>query len=277
MATNPDDIEDIDPPADEQPDQTPEDQQPIEDEAQPAEDGEEETVIELDDDLEAEPETATIRRMREAIREKDRKIAELSKVSAPAQIEAGPKPTLESCEWDEDKFERELDAWKGREAASEQQKTQAQQAQQAAAQEFQRKHAEYLARAAALPVQGYKEAEDAVVAALPMPMQEALVRYFPDAEKIVLALGKHPAQLEKIAAITDPVAQLLALKDFGGKVKMTVKRRAPEPETIPSGGAPIVGTSVEKQLEKLEKDAERTGDRSKLIAFKAQQRQNGGK
>jgi uncharacterized membrane protein len=81
-----------------------------------------ETVVAFDgEEPEAEPENSTVRQMRQALREKDKRIKELEQSSAPKPIEVGEKPTLASCDYDEDKFAEELEAFKDREAAAKRQ------------------------------------------------------------------------------------------------------------------------------------------------------------
>jgi hypothetical protein len=81
---------------------------------------EEETVLLIGDEDAApasgEGETPLIKHLREQTRRQAKEIAELRKGSQPQKIEVGAKPTLADCDYDEDKFEAELDGWKDRKA-----------------------------------------------------------------------------------------------------------------------------------------------------------------
>jgi hypothetical protein len=87
------------------------------------------------------------------------------------------------------------------------------------------------------------------------------------------ALGKHPGKLAELAAIEDPIKFAAAVAKLEGTLKVQKRTRAPEPETIERGNASVRQGGADQQLEKLEKEAARTGDRSKVIAYKRDQRE----
>ena len=72
----------------------------------------------LRDDQAAADDNAVIRRIRDRNRDLAKENAELRRAQAaqPPPIELGPKPTLADADYDEDRFEAELDAWKDRKA-----------------------------------------------------------------------------------------------------------------------------------------------------------------
>ncbi len=218
-------------------------------------------------------ETPLIKQLREELRNTKKEASELRKAAAPAPIVVGNEPDLwEDCEGDPDKFKAELLAWQSRKDKAAKQQQDAERTEQAGAQEFQRAHVTYKAKAEGLGVRDFQASEDAVCAALPVPVQNAIVQYMSDPAKLVYALGKHPAKLQEIAAQTDPLRAILMLHDLEKKV--VVNRRkppAPEADTIERGTVAIGGAS-DKVLANLEKEAGRTGDRSKLVAYKAANR-----
>jgi len=231
-----------------------------------ADDGE--LQIEIEGEEEPE-ETPLIKKLRTELRESQKREAEARKAVAPAEIVVGKEPDLwDDCEGDPDKYKAELLAWTKRSEQAEQQKRAQAEQGQISQQAFARAHAIYEAKKTTLGVKDFKESEDAVCAALPQVIQSAIVQYAQDPAKLVYALGRHPAKLAEIAAETDPVRQILMLHDLEKKV--VAKRKSPPPpeaDTIQRGSAPIMGS--DKTLERLEKEAARTGDRTKLIAYKS--------
>jgi hypothetical protein len=103
-------------------------------------------------------------------------------------------------------------------------------------------------------------------------VQQAVIVKAADNPALVLySLGKHPAKLAELSQITDPLKMAAAVARLEGGLKVMPKRKPPEPEEIASGTA-SVSHGKDKELERLEKEAERTGDRTKLIAYKARQK-----
>jgi hypothetical protein len=216
----------------------------------------------------AEP-NSVIRTMRQQLREKERRIAELEKSSAPQTIEIGEKPTMASCEFDEERYEAELDAYKERKAAADRQtETQAEQSRKAN-EAWQQDLAAFEGKKAGLEFEDRDEAIETVTASLPTQWHlPAIVKAAQDPALFLYALSKSPAKQAEIAKIEDPIKLAAAVARMEGAVKVTKGRKAPEPDRPLSGSASMPG-SADKELEKLEKEAERNGgDRTKVIAYK---------
>lgn len=235
-----------------------------------------ELTIEIEGyDPEPAEETPLLKKLRNEIRERDREIAKYRAAqvqTAPTPIEVGEKPTLEGCEWDEDRFVSELEAWNSRKQQAEDQRREQERAAAVEAEKWNGHYQAYRQHAQALNAPDYDAVEKAVAEQLPMPIQNAIPLYFGDkGPQVVLALGRKPALLNEIVRMTDPVAQLLRLKEIAMGVKINMQRKppAPERETIQTGTASTATTS-DKELEKLEKQAERTGDRTALLNYKRQ-------
>ena len=220
-----------------------------------------------------EADTGLVRHLREQIRERDRRLAELQK-SAPQQqpIEVGEKPTLAGCDYDEEAYEAELDQWKGRKAAAEKQAEEAQKSQRQAAEAWNQELQGHHEKKAALGYKDVQEAEEVALAALNEVQQAVIVKAAENSAKVIYALGKNPAKLAELSKITDPIKLAVAVSKLEGKIIVTKRGGPPEPERIARGGAPAA-QGKDKQLERLEKDAERTGDRTKLIAYRRQKAQ----
>lgn len=244
---------------------------------QDGEDGE--TVITIDGEEDATPASETdgtqlVRHLRQTAREQAKEIARLRAQTAPAPValDPGPKPTLESSGWDESAFEEALDAWKETKAKADAAKADARKGQEAAEADWQADLKRYEDRKAALRLADYQDAEDTVVAKLSAVSQAVLVKAAVDPAIVVAALAKHPAKLEALSKIADPIKLAVAVANLERTIKVDTTRRAPAPERIPQGGAPLGGTRPDKHLERLEAEADRTGDRTKVVAYKRSQR-----
>jgi len=90
---------------------------------------------------------------------------------------------------------------------------------------------------------------------------------------VVYALGKNPKKAKELAAINDPVKFAFAIAKLESQLKIQPRKTAPPPErTAPSGNAPISG-ATDGHLERLRSEAMRTGDMTKVIRYKQQQRE----
>jgi hypothetical protein len=84
-------------------------------------------------------------------------------------------------------------------------------------------------------------------------------------------MGKSPAKAKELAAITDPVKFTFAIAKLEAQLKVTPRKAPPAPEKqIRSiGGVPMSG-AVDSTLERLRDEAAKTGDMTKVIAYKRQ-------
>jgi hypothetical protein len=192
------------------------------------------------------------------------------------QIDVGEKPTLEGCDWDEDRFEAELTAWQKRRDDAENQKVQQQQREQEHRQRFDQSLQTMRANAARIAKpEVYQEAERVVGGALPQVLGNAIPIYFKDrAPALVLALHRRPDLLARVAetAKTDMVQAMFDLWDMSKGVKMVKPaKKTFEAEDSTRGSAPMRPVSADKKQEELEKDARKTGDWSKVAAYKRDQ------
>lgn len=260
-----DDVLDLD--TEDQQDETPEDDDQQEGEDEQSDDADEDLIgFEDEDPIQPEPENATIRRMRAALADKEKLIKDL-RGKVPA-IEVGDKPTLESCDYDEERYDAEIDAWRQRKAEAE---AQAQQpvspTTQALEEESRSAHTEYTAQKAKLNRPDFEDAETAVTAALDNNQQGTIVMAVKNKAAFIYALGKRPERLEQLAEIKNPIKLAIAAYEMEKGLKVQARKKAPEPEPRMRGATPSHETG-DKKLEKLEAEAERSGDRSKVIAYK---------
>jgi hypothetical protein len=209
----------------------------------PPEADDEEIVVSFGDEeappASSEQENSTIREMRKALREKEAQLKELEKKVAPQEIEVGQKPTLESCEYDEERFEQEFNAYLDRKSSAEAAKSEAQKAQEETAKRYQAKVETYAAQKTELGVKDFDNAEAEVLGTLNQAQQAILVHGAQNKALLVYALGRSPEKLRQLASIADPIEFAFAAARLEGQTKMERKRPATNPESRVSGAAQL--------------------------------------
>jgi hypothetical protein len=239
-----------------------------------ADGSEEEFSIEIDGE-EAEEEEPLIKSLRQINRDQARELAEHRKAQQP-KIEVGEKPTLEGCDYDEEKFEADLTAWHDRKRAADSQEADATKQAEVRNQEFQRKAINYKTKLEALPIPADQKAaaEKTIIAALPELLQSAIISYADDPAKVVVALAKHPAKLQQLAQEQDPIRFILAMKDLERNLKVVTKKKPPAPdaENVVSGSA-AVSHNTDKEEQRLWKKYEQSNSNADLDAYRSYQRE----
>jgi hypothetical protein len=215
-----------------------------------------------------------VRDLRKRARELERENAELKKAREPQAPVVGEKPTLAGCDYEEERFESELDAWKNRKSEAEKAQTEARRAQAAVAEQYQAKVKAYGEQKDTLGVADFEDAEAEVLGALNQVQQSILIHGAENKATLVYALGRHPQELRKLAQITDPIEFAFAAGRLEKEVKMERRKVTTSPESEVRGSAPLSGMT-DKTLERLEAEAVRTGDRTKVVAYKRQLKAKG--
>ena len=212
-----------------------------------------------------------VRELRKNSREKDREIRELKQKlqgSAPATVPVlGQKPTLESCEYDEQRFETELDNWKERKSATESKAEQERKDAESAQADWKSRLDLYGVSKTALKVRDFDDAEAAAIETFSSTQQAILVKGADNSAVLIYALGKNPKMAKELAAITDPVQFAFAAAKLETKLKVTPRKTTPLPESTVRGSAQVSG-AVDSTLARLEAEAAKSGDRSQVIAHK---------
>ena len=122
-----------------------------------------------------------------------------------------------------------------------------------------------------LKVKDFDDAEATVQETLNSTQQGIILQGAENPALLVYALGKNPKKAKELASITDPVKYAFAVAKLETQLKVTNRKAAPPPEKTVRGTGPVSGT-VDSQLERLRADAEKTGDYSKVMAYKRQKR-----
>jgi len=241
-----------------------------EDDDAEAEAGEEETVVGFDDEPEAgsPDDTPVIRRLRERNRELNRELSEARKSDTQRQeAEIGPKPTLADHDYDEDKYDEALEAWKDRKRRIEEVTTSREAETQRAEREWQRDMEGYQAKRDALGLSDFEDAAEIVKGALSLPQQATIIKAANNPAAFVYGLARSDARLAEVAKIHDPIKLAAAIARMEGGLKVVKRRKAPPPDRPAKGSSRLPG-GTDKTLEKLEAEAQKTGNRTAVIAYK---------
>ncbi|MCY1389892.1 hypothetical protein D9M71_47020 [compost metagenome] len=231
-----------------------------------------------EDQIEAEAKSAPkwVKDLRRENREDKRRIRELEAKLAqsepkPSVPQLGPKPTLEGCDWDSDKFESELLAWKDRELAIQRAKADEQKAEQDRLDAWNAQLAEYGKAKENMRVRDFADAESNVTDVLDQNQQGIIVTAANNPALVVYALGKNSAKLKVLAAIKDPIKFTAAMT----RLEMTMKTKKPSAPPAPEKevkGSGKLSAGSDSTLERLRAEAARTGDNSKVMAYRREQR-----
>lgn len=222
-----------------------------------------------------------VKELRRANREKDKELKELrARVNAPAKQDAVPeKPTLESCDYDSADFEKKLEEWYDLKREHDAKEAEAKALADKAQQRWEAKVTAYDEGKEKLGAPDFDEAEATVSQIFDKPFPGIMAddvrmgiikQGAKDPSLIVYALGKNPEKAKQLAEIDDPVEFAFALGEMSGKMK-AVRTSKPDPERKITGTKPGV-TAADNTLERLREEASKTGDFTKVMAYKRQKR-----
>jgi hypothetical protein len=216
-----------------------------------------------------------VRNLRKSYRELQREKRELEerlKSVSPAPennpVVAGKKPTLEDCDYDSDKFENELAGWFERKRQSEEAEAQQKAKQREEQESWQKKLEGYTQSKTGLKVSDFEDAEETVLETLNVTQQGIILQGAQNPAIVVYALGKNPKKAKELGEITDPVKFAFAVAKLETQLTVTSRKQAPPPEKKINGNGSLDSSNA--QLERLREEAARTGDMTKVIAYKRQ-------
>lgn len=238
-----------------------------------------EEVIEIigEEQEEKEPAPAWVKELRKNYKDSQRKIRELegqlNKTKVEEAPKLAPKPTLESCEYDEDKYEASLDVWYERKLKFDEHQAKEELKKLEQQQAWQNDLNNYNECKSKIKVSDYADAESNLVSIFSVEQQQVLVKSTKNPAYVVYALGKNDKFAKEMASIKDVVKLAVAFRDFENeKMRVNQKKISPAPDrrvnSTTSGGA-------DHKLLQLEEEADRTGDRSRLHKYKLELKKKG--
>ena len=222
------------------------------------------------DDFNGQPAPDWVKQMRKENRELKRQLKtspSAQQEQAKQEVTLGKKPTLDDHDYDADAYEQALDSWHDKKREYDQQEQSRKSEQENAEKQWETVISDFEQKKVGLKVSDFEEAEDTIKDSLSVVQQGILLQGAENSARVVYALGKNPKRLKEIASITDPVKFAFALAKLETQMKDNRRKAETPPEKGIRGSANISG-GKDSKLEALEREAEKTGDRSKIIAHK---------
>ncbi|WP_143492547.1 hypothetical protein [Pseudomonas chlororaphis] len=249
-----------------------------------AEDQPEEVVVTIGDEKPPEEQDdqaapSWVKDLRKSHREAQKRIRELEaqvKKDDPATKipELGKKPSMDDADidYDAEKFEARLTEWHDRKREIDQAQESARKQEQKQQEEWQQRLGEYSTAKSGLKVKDFDDAEESVRNSLNVTQQGIIIQGAENPALVVYALGKNPKKAAELAGISDHVKFAFAIAKLETQLKVQSRKPAPPPEKIVTGTGKVSG-SVDSTLERLRAEAEKTGDMTKVNAYRRQQRE----
>ena len=199
----------------------------------------------------------------------EQKVQQLEQRTQPAQQPLGQKPTLDSVDYDTERYETALAAWYDKKRQHDDRQLSVKAEQEAVQKGWEKKLEGYHSAKAGLKVRDYDFAEEVVQDTLSVMQQGMIVQGAENPALLVYALGKNPKKAKELASITDPVKFAFAVAKLETNLKVTNRKASSQPEKKISGTGRPSGT-VDGTLERLRAEAERTGNYTKVTQYKKQ-------
>jgi len=217
-----------------------------------------------------------VKELRKQNREYQKRIRQLERNTQAAPAAQGEtntappkKPTLADVDYDTGAYEAKLDDWYKAKAEYDRQANERQRAQEAVKGAWEAKISGYNTAKAELKARDFDDAEAVIADTLSTTQQGIILDGAEKPALLIYALGKNPKKAAELAAITNPVAFAAAIGRLEASLKVTQRKPSAAPEQIPSGNARKTG-AVDNTLERLREEAGRTGDFTKVMAYKRQ-------
>ena len=235
-------------------------------------------LVTLDDEEDEDDASQPFRELRQQNRELTKRLKELeSGKDAEAVVDVGEKPKLSDFDYDSDKFSEALLSWNERKREADAKAQAEREAGEQLAAEYQERLAGYRSAAKSLGVKDFDAAEEVVKETLPEVVQSIIVDNAKRPELVTYALGKNPdlmKDLPKGGSFRDAAKAAYMLGQIEANLKVTGMKKKPKPEGRIATGAKSLATG-ERQLEKLREEAAKTGDYTKVNAYRRKAREQG--
>lgn len=220
-----------------------------------------------------------VRELRKSHRELTRRNRELeerlnaSSNAAPKAVVVGNKPKLEDFDYDTEKYEQELESWYVRKREADSIAAKAEEEAKAHQQAWRDKLDNYGKLKTDLKVKDFDEAEASVQELFDVTQQGIVLQGADNPALVIYALGKNEKKAKELATIKDPVKFAFEIAKLETQLKVINRKAPPPPEKTISGTGSTSG-SIDSTLDRLRAEAEKTGDYSKVMAYKRQKRQS---
>lgn len=243
----------------------------------------EEVVVSIGDESpsseeeEAQQAPQWVKDLRKENREKARRIRELEEAAAQRETASKPagaikKPSMSDpdVDYDEEKYSEKFEAWAKQEAdrrAQEERRIAEQTAQENA---WKARLTAYDDGKAALKLADFEDAEAGAREALNQTQMGIIIHGAKNPALVTYALGKNAAKLKELSSIKDPIQFAFAVANLETQVKTTTRKANPPAAETPVRGNSPASLTADTELARLEAEADRTGDRTKVARYRAQ-------
>ena len=217
-----------------------------------------------------------VRELRKTNRELQRQNRELqgklqTTTTETKPVVLGKKPSLEDYDYDSEKYEDALTNWFDSKRRADEINARQEAEVMTQQKDWQAKLDGYSKAKAELKVKDFEDAEAVAQELFSVTQQGVMLQGADNPALVVYALGKNPKKAKELSEIKDPVKFAFAVAKLEKELKVTNRRAAPPPEKIVSGTGRTSG-AVDSTLERLRAEAEKTGNMTKVIQYKAQKR-----
>jgi hypothetical protein len=202
-------------------------------------------------------------------RELEQRLHTTAVVQQPAQL--GKEPELEDFGYDTDKFKVAYAEWHEKKRKLDEQQASLKRQEEESMKAWQERLQKYEQAKTKIRVADFDVAEDVVRNHFSDVQQGIIVNGADLPAELIYAIGKNQKRAEELASIKDPVKFAFAIAKLETKLKVEKRSGPPAPERTIKGNAPSSG-AVDKVLERLRAEADKSGDYSKVIAYKKKNR-----
>ena len=207
----------------------------------------------------------TNRELQKKVREHDKEKEAREKTEQnPSSLRA--KPTLDDFDFDTENYENDLDKWYEEKRENDDRQIIVANEKKQETEKWNSQLDVYSEKKKALKVKDYEEAESAVMNSLSATQQGIIIQGMENPALLFYAMYKSD-KLKSLSEITDPVKFTVAAAKLETKLKVTNRKATTSPEQTISGKSGVSASS-DTQLEKLRKEAEQTGNYTKVSAYK---------
>jgi uncharacterized membrane protein len=212
-----------------------------------------------------------VRKRNRDLQRENRELQDRIKAANPVeQVTLGAKPTLETCDFDTNVYESQLEQWYGRKREAEDRERVIRQQQETEQQAWQTKINNYASSKQTFGATDYDEAESVVNDTFSIAQQGILLQGSENPVQLIYALGKNPKKAKELAELKDPVQFSFAVAKLETRITVEKKKSTPPPPERRVSGTGAMSGTVDSSLERLRADAAKTGDFTKVLAYKNQ-------
>jgi hypothetical protein len=212
-----------------------------------------------------------VRKRNRDLQRENRELQDRIKAANPVeQVALGAKPTLETCDFDTNVYESQLEQWYGRKREAEDRERVIRQQQETEQQAWQTKINNYASSKQTFGATDYDEAESVVNDTFSIAQQGILLQGSENPVQLIYALGKNPKKAKELAELKDPVQFSFAVAKLETRITVEKKKSTPPPPERRVSGTGAMSGTVDSSLERLRAESAKTGDFTKVLAYKNQ-------